>query len=148
MLVLSRKKQESLMIGDDVKVMVVDIRGDKVRLGIEAPATTQVHRQEIYDDIKKNGAKRPLLSGVPSDKWEPKEGEEYCELTLTDGFPKGSLVEWGFDGKSFWYLTQEELLAGTRIAFPAACAGRGHVSISHEPDGKIQNEGLTEGEEE
>ena len=55
MLVLSRKNGESIMIGDNVKIMVVDIRGDKVRLGIEAPKEILVHRQEIYLDIKKKG---------------------------------------------------------------------------------------------
>jgi len=54
MLVLSRHQNESIMIGDQVKVVVVSIRGDKVRLGIEAPKTVPVHRQEIYDAIKDN----------------------------------------------------------------------------------------------
>ena len=52
MLVLSRQKNESIMIGDDIKVIVVDIRGDKVRLGIEAPADVPVHRREIWERIK------------------------------------------------------------------------------------------------
>lgn len=52
MLVLSRHRDESIMIGDDVKVIIVDIRGDKVRLGIEAPKEVPVHRQEVYDAIK------------------------------------------------------------------------------------------------
>ena len=49
MLVLSRHRDESIMIGDDVVVTIVDIRGDKVRLGIEAPQSIPVHRQEICD---------------------------------------------------------------------------------------------------
>ena len=53
MLVLSRKRGEAVMIGDNVKIMIVEIRGDKVRLGIEAPKEIPVHRQEIYLDIKK-----------------------------------------------------------------------------------------------
>ena len=53
MLVLSRKRDEQIMIGDDVVVMVVAIEGDRVRLGIEAPRTTPVHRKEVYDIIKK-----------------------------------------------------------------------------------------------
>ena len=51
MLVLSRHRDESIMIGDDVVVTIVDIRGDKVRLGIEAPRSVKVHRQEVYDAI-------------------------------------------------------------------------------------------------
>jgi carbon storage regulator len=53
MLVLSRQRDETICIGDDIKVTVVDIRGDKVRLGIEAPAHIPVHRKEVYDAIKK-----------------------------------------------------------------------------------------------
>ena len=52
MLVLSRKCNESIVIGDDVFITVIEVRGDKVRLGIEAPKSVTVHRQEIYDKIK------------------------------------------------------------------------------------------------
>ena len=52
MLVLSRKQDECIMIGDDVRIMVVEVRGDKVRLGIEAPRDVTVHRQEVYEAIK------------------------------------------------------------------------------------------------
>lgn len=51
MLVLTRKKNESIVINDFIKVTVVEIRGDKVRLGIEAPKEIDVHRQEVYDQI-------------------------------------------------------------------------------------------------
>jgi len=53
MLVLSRQRDERIMIGDEVTVTVVDIRGDKVRLGIEAPAEVPVHRREIYEAIQR-----------------------------------------------------------------------------------------------
>lgn len=53
MLVLSRKRDESIMIGDNVEIVVVDVRGDKVRLGITAPKDVPVHRREIYDAIQK-----------------------------------------------------------------------------------------------
>jgi len=53
MLVLSRHRDESIMIGDDVVITIVDIRGDKVRLGIKAPQEITVHRQEVYDAIKR-----------------------------------------------------------------------------------------------
>lgn len=52
MLVLSRHRDESIMIGDDVVITIVDIRGDKVRIGIEAPTDVPVHRQEVYEAIK------------------------------------------------------------------------------------------------
>ena len=51
MLVLSRKKNESIVINHDITVVVVEIRGDKVRLGVEAPKDVPVHRKEVYDAI-------------------------------------------------------------------------------------------------
>ncbi|UCG56151.1 MAG: carbon storage regulator CsrA [Phycisphaerales bacterium] len=53
MLVLSRQRDESIMIGDDVEIVIVDVRGDKVRLGITAPKQIPVHRREIYDAIQR-----------------------------------------------------------------------------------------------
>lgn len=53
MLVLSRQRDESIFIGDNIKITVVDIRGDKVRLGIEAPTEIPVHRQEVYEAIQR-----------------------------------------------------------------------------------------------
>ena len=53
MLVLSRKKDEKIVIGDSITLMVIEIRGDKVRLGIDAPRDVTVHREEIYDAIKR-----------------------------------------------------------------------------------------------
>jgi len=53
MLVLSRQRDESIMIGDSIVVTVVDIRGDKVRLGINAPVEIPVHRQEVYEAIQR-----------------------------------------------------------------------------------------------
>ena len=52
MLVLTRARDEEILIGDSIRVMVVDIRGDKVRLGITAPTNLPVHRREVYDAIK------------------------------------------------------------------------------------------------
>ncbi len=53
MLVLSRQKDESIMIGDDVEITIVDVRGDKVRLGIAAPKDIPVHRKEVYEAIQR-----------------------------------------------------------------------------------------------
>ncbi len=58
MLVLSRYKDQSIYIGDDIVVTVVDVRGDRIRLGIEAPANVPVHRQEIYEAIKRENSER------------------------------------------------------------------------------------------
>ena len=58
MLVLSRKKNESIVINDNITIVVVEIRGDKVRLGVEAPKETPVHRKEVYDAIKREEVSR------------------------------------------------------------------------------------------
>lgn len=64
MLVLSRQRDESIMIGDNIVITIVDIRGDKVRLGINAPTEIPVHRQEVYEAIIREN----LRSGKPVDK--------------------------------------------------------------------------------
>ena len=69
MLVLSRQRDESIMIGDDVEIIIVDVRGDKVRLGITAPKDIPVHRREIYDAIKRE-------KGVNSQSKEQQEKPE------------------------------------------------------------------------
>ena len=56
MLVLSRYKDQSIYIGDDIVVTIVDVRGDRIRLGIEAPSNVPVHRQEIYEAIRRENA--------------------------------------------------------------------------------------------
>ncbi len=53
MLVLSRQRDESIVIGEDVSITIVDIRGDKVRLGIDVPKSVQVHRKEVFDAIRR-----------------------------------------------------------------------------------------------
>ena len=61
MLVLSRQRDESIIIGDNIVITIVDIRGDKVRLGIQAPKEIPVHRQEVYEAIQRESgqAKEP-----------------------------------------------------------------------------------------
>jgi carbon storage regulator len=74
MLVLSRQRDESIIIGDNVVVTVVDIRGDKVRLGIQAPHEIPVHRREVYEAIQRENLQASQLQradlhdlGNPSD---------------------------------------------------------------------------------
>lgn len=57
MLVLSRERDETIVIGDDIRITVVDIRGGKVRLGIEAPKDVPVHRKEVADSIRREREK-------------------------------------------------------------------------------------------
>ena len=61
MLVLSRQRDESIIIGDNIVITIVDIRGDKVRLGINAPAEIPVHRQEVYEAIQRENLRASRL---------------------------------------------------------------------------------------
>jgi carbon storage regulator len=79
MLVLSRQRDESIMIGDDVEITIVDVRGDKVRLGITAPRNIPVHRREIYDAIQREKAE----GKEPRKKLPDKTAEK--DLSKEDG---------------------------------------------------------------
>lgn len=61
MLVLSRQRDESIIIGDNIVVTIVDIRGDKVRLGIQAPTEVPVHRREVFEAIQRENQKASQL---------------------------------------------------------------------------------------
>ena len=65
MLVLSRRRDESIVIGEDIEITVVDIRGDKVRLGIQAPFSIGVHRRELREAIERENARASTMPGVP-----------------------------------------------------------------------------------
>ena len=77
MLVLSRQRDESIIIGDNIVITVVDIRGDKVRLGINAPTEIPVHRQEVYDAIQRENHR---ASGP--------NGEDLAQTQNVPKFPK------------------------------------------------------------
>lgn len=65
MLVLSRRKDETIMIGDDIEITVVDIKGDTVRLGISAPRAIAVHRKEVYEAIQQENIAAANQQAVP-----------------------------------------------------------------------------------
>lgn len=67
-LVLSRQRDEGIMIGDDIIVRIVDIRGDKVRVGIDAPKTVAVHRQEVYAAIQREKKAAAVEAGKTAAK--------------------------------------------------------------------------------
>lgn len=71
MLVLSRHRDESIMIGDEIVVTIVDIRGDKVRLGINAPTSVPVHRQEVFDAIQREAQREPGADSAAAGKKNP-----------------------------------------------------------------------------
>ncbi len=79
MLVLSRQRDESIMIGDDVEITIVDVRGDKVRLGITAPKEIPVHRREIYDAIQREKAQKAEGEAPASDSKDQAESTETKE---------------------------------------------------------------------
>jgi carbon storage regulator len=64
MLILSRRKGETIVIGDNIEISVIDVQGDTVKLGIKAPRSLSVHRQEIYDEIQ--AANREALQNLPT----------------------------------------------------------------------------------
>jgi len=67
MLVLTRKIDQSIMIGDNVKITIVDVRGEQVKIGIEAPRSIPVHREEIYEEIKAENRRAALSEDVGID---------------------------------------------------------------------------------
>ena len=78
MLVLSRQRDQAIMIGDDVEITVVDIRGDKVRLGITAPRRIQVHRKEVYEAIQRENQQAAKLKPHDvADVVQPKAPESH-----------------------------------------------------------------------
>ncbi|MDZ4755299.1 MAG: carbon storage regulator CsrA [Phycisphaerae bacterium] len=86
MLVLSRQRDETIMIGDDVELTVVDIRGDKVRIGIKAPSNVAVHRKEVYDAIRNENQQAAGFRGEIT-SYRP------CGLTTrTERRPEGRTV--------------------------------------------------------
>lgn len=64
MLVLSRNRDEAIMIGDDIEISIVDIRGDRVRLGITAPTHISVHRKEVHDAIQREARAGEKIDAV------------------------------------------------------------------------------------
>ncbi len=123
MLVLSRQRDETIMIGDDIELTVVDIRGDKVRLGITAPSRVAVHRKEVYEAIKRENeqAARAGISGEgsgvrgivkltrhmkcdgPPSTTNPNHSSLVTALTPCDG----STVDWNKEGASSEPLTPD-----------------------------------------
>ena len=75
MLILSRQRDESIMIGDDVEIIVVDVRGDKVRIGITAPKNIPVHRREIYDAIQREKNDSKGSDKPDSEKKDPENND-------------------------------------------------------------------------
>ncbi len=113
MLVLSRKKNEAIVINNDITIVVVEIRGDKVRLGVEAPKEVPVHRREVYDAIQRSQAAEDGVTAVATSSVEnleqsigrtqrpttepPASGYGWIEMSGTsmDTNAKPSGIGWG-----------------------------------------------------
>jgi creatinine deaminase len=96
MLVLARQRDQTIMIGDDIEVTVVDVRGDKVRLGINAPRSVSVHRKEIWDAIRKENQASTNLKPEdlvpPTDEFMKAAVEEAKKGLSEGGLPIGSVL--------------------------------------------------------
>jgi carbon storage regulator len=94
MLVLSRQRDETIMIGDDIEITVVDIRGDKVRLGINAPTRIAVHRKEVYEAIKAENQRASQISGADLNTLppHPSPGPQRMRPRLSGIPPAGKIM--------------------------------------------------------
>jgi len=78
MLVLARRLNESIMIGDDIEIVIIDIKGDQVKLGVKAPRKVTVHRKEIYQEIKQEN-----IAAISSD-FDPTTLRDLSDLFKKD----------------------------------------------------------------
>ena len=90
MLVLSRNRDETIMIGDDVEITIVDVRGDRVRIGINAPRSIQVHRKEVYDAIKRENAEASTMRAEDVAAFPPRPSRTPPTRSATAGRHNGN----------------------------------------------------------
>lgn len=83
MLLLTRKLGENIRIGDDVKITIVEVRGNHVKLGIEAPASVKVHREEIYERIQQENRRAQAAQGEDAES-SPSPGDDESERDRPD----------------------------------------------------------------
>src|ERR1700683_4174452 len=100
MLVLTRQRDETVIIGDDIEVTVVDIRGDKVRLGINAPKRISVHRKEVYDQIRSENREAARVQPADIANVPPTPPQPHtAEAAMSNPFPR--LAEQGHTAAPF-----------------------------------------------
>lgn len=113
MLVLTRQRDETVMIGDDIEVTVVDIRGDKVRLGINAPKQIPVHRKEVYDQIRDENRAAARVQPADIVKVPPTPPQApTAEDTVSETFPR--LADQGPAPDPFLAAAIDEAMTGLR----------------------------------
>lgn len=127
MLILSRYIGETLMIGDSVAVTVLGVKGNQVRIGINAPKDVEVHREEIYMKIQR-GEEKPSKKESASIF---RKGS-VSRLVVEKGY--GFIYSPGFDGSIFFHasnltgLAFDELFEGTEVSFKAEVSDRGYIA--------------------
>jgi carbon storage regulator len=84
MLVLSRHRDERIMLGDDIVITIVDIRGDKIRIGIDAPSSMPVHRQEVYEAIHRGDPRHAAAAPKASTDVKPATIAGYAQRVLKE----------------------------------------------------------------
>lgn len=109
MLVLSRQRYETLMIGDDISVEVVDIRGDKVRLGITAPKEMPVHRKEVYDSIQRELRKKEKFTEAVLRTPIKVDGRDAEPAPAYESLPYAESDDWipTPSGRPFWLMNPQ-----------------------------------------
>lgn len=127
MLILSRRIGETLMIGDSVAVTVLDVQGNQVRLGINAPKNIEVHREEIFMKIQRGEEKPPKKEAASIFR----KGS-VSRLVAERGY--GFIYSPGFDSTIFFHASSltgspfEELFEGTEVSFKAEVSDRGYTA--------------------
>ncbi len=127
MLVLTRKRDESIIIGDHIRVTVVEVRGDQVKLGIDAPRSIPVHREEVYREILEENRKAALSADVDVDGLagsSPRTpGKRKPRLVETLTSPKekrpGVAMPRSDSGKSATFMAAERAAPAARRRAPA-----------------------------
>lgn len=121
MLVLSRQKEQSIMIGDDIEIRVVDIRGDKVRLGLTAPKSVPVHRKEVYDSIRRENQQAASLKPADVGNVIPPAMPRVAEKeSVVDPFLQAAIDE------AMKGLSEGGLPIGSVLVRNGQIIGRGH----------------------
>jgi len=120
MLVLSRQRDQSIVIGDNIEINVVDIRGDKVRLGINAPRTISVHRKEVYDAIRKENEQAATITPSDMQSLMPMPANTPGKEKPVDLFLKAAIEE------ARKGLSEGGLPIGSVLVRGSEIIGRGH----------------------
>ena len=118
MLVLSRQRDETIMIGDDIEVTVVDIRGDKVRLGISAPKEIAVHRKEVYEAIKRENRAAAEVKLKPEDIQRSSQKSDLNRPTATKLRNPSKPIESFLKSRPFGSRKKKIVKAGESLVQP------------------------------